>query len=65
MRRGITQEKAGKSLGVSRRVVAAWETNGTPVPKMVDLAIWAIEQGQSLGIADKTSLPASQRKRVR
>ena len=32
-------------LGVSRRVVAGWETNEIPIPKMVGLATWAIERG--------------------
>jgi transcriptional regulator with XRE-family HTH domain len=46
--RGLTQEKAGESLGVSRRVVAGWETDTISMPKMVALATWAIDQGQRL-----------------
>jgi DNA-binding XRE family transcriptional regulator len=43
-RLGYTQERAAKALGVTRRVVAGWETNETPIPHMVTLATWAIEQ---------------------
>jgi transcriptional regulator with XRE-family HTH domain len=43
-RLGHTQEHAAELLGVSRRVVAGWETNEITIPKMVGLAIWAIER---------------------
>jgi DNA-binding transcriptional regulator YiaG len=33
-RLGVTQEKAAKALGVTRRVVAGWESGLTPIPKM-------------------------------
>jgi DNA-binding XRE family transcriptional regulator len=45
---GHTQEQAAELLGVSRRVVAGWETNEIRIPKMVGLAIWAIERGGCL-----------------
>jgi transcriptional regulator with XRE-family HTH domain len=47
-RLGHTQERAAELLGVSRRVVAGWETGETSIPKMVALAIWAIDHGRYL-----------------
>jgi DNA-binding XRE family transcriptional regulator len=47
-RLGLTQERASKPLGVSRRVVAGWETGTTPIPKMAALATWAIEHRRIL-----------------
>jgi transcriptional regulator with XRE-family HTH domain len=47
-RLGHTQKQAAKLLGVSRRVVAGWESNDITIPKMVALAIWAIDHGRDL-----------------
>src|SRR5882757_8215479 len=35
---GLTQEEAGKRLGVSRVAYRSWENGGTPIPLMVDAA---------------------------
>jgi transcriptional regulator with XRE-family HTH domain len=43
-RLGHTQERTARLLGVSRRVVTGWEIGEIPIPKMVDLATWAIER---------------------
>jgi transcriptional regulator with XRE-family HTH domain len=50
-RLGYAQEQAGKALGVTRRIVAEWETGYTPIPHMVTLATWAIEQQTARGIS--------------
>jgi transcriptional regulator with XRE-family HTH domain len=47
-RRGFTQERAAAELGVTRRVVTSWEISETSIPPMVELAVWALEQGRRL-----------------
>jgi len=37
---GLTQDKAGGLLGVSRVAFQNWESGGTPIPKMADDACW-------------------------
>jgi transcriptional regulator with XRE-family HTH domain len=43
-RLGLTQLQAASRLGVTQRAVAAWEGDTTPISRLTELAIWAVER---------------------
>jgi transcriptional regulator with XRE-family HTH domain len=44
-RLGLTQTQAGGALGVTLRAVQHYEGGTRPIPRVIELACWAIEHG--------------------
>jgi transcriptional regulator with XRE-family HTH domain len=42
-RLGLTQTQAGEALGLSLRAIQHYEGGSRPIPRVVELACWAIE----------------------
>jgi transcriptional regulator with XRE-family HTH domain len=41
---GLSQEQMGQVLGFSRRMITHWERGTKPIPRVVELALVALEQ---------------------
>ena len=44
----LSQEAAGRALGVSRQAVNAWEGNTAPISQATAMATWALEERRAI-----------------
>jgi transcriptional regulator with XRE-family HTH domain len=45
LRLGLTQAQAGEALGVTLRAIQHYEGGTRPIPRVVELACWAVQHG--------------------
>jgi transcriptional regulator with XRE-family HTH domain len=49
-RLGLTQTQAGTALGLTLRAIQHYEGGSRSIPRVVELACWALEHGAEPGI---------------
>lgn len=62
-RNGFTQEKLRLELDVTRQTVSGWENSSAPIPRVVELALAALEKMPELKVHHGRAATAEEKRR--